>query len=184
VVTGSQAGEFFACVRYYLCEGSGGSIVVSAVTRDSVWSASKAINRIRSTASAPAGVGDQAENKTPIPVERGHFERRFTISPFAVCASVATYCANCGHMKKDTWDELRNAVLALDPDTSGASLFCLSAGTVALPAPRNLRKKADADANSKKHDGCEPGSRRQMKTRLVDLRKAGIQSADISGALV
>src|SRR6202451_2099139 len=51
-----------------------------------------------------------------------------------------TYCANCGReVKKDTVDEIADAVLALDPDTRVQVVFPLK---LAAAAPREPEKKA------------------------------------------
>src|SRR6266436_6313958 len=50
-----------------------------------------------------------------------------------------TYCANCGcEVKKDTVDEIADAVLALDPETRVQVVFPL---TVAAPPPPAAEKK-------------------------------------------
>jgi len=79
-----------------------------------------------------------------------------------------TYCANCGReVKKDTVDEVANAIVALDPDTRLQVLFPLERSTPVSqePAkpPRGKTKKAK-EANEISDS---------LKTRLFDLRKAG-----------
>jgi len=82
-----------------------------------------------------------------------------------------TYCANCGReVKKDTVDEVADAVLALDPDTRVQVLF-----------PLQTSAAASAEAAKKAARGRKPGKKAspesaltdQIKTRLFDLRKAG-----------
>ena len=80
-----------------------------------------------------------------------------------------TYCVNCGcDVKKDTVDEIADAVLALDPQTRVQVLFPLR---LAVSAPREAEKKT-ARRKSKK---AAPDSAltEQLKARLFDLRKAG-----------
>jgi len=83
-----------------------------------------------------------------------------------------TYCVNCGReVKKDTVDEIADAVLALDLGTRVQVLFPLQA---AVAAPREPEKKAGrARKASKKSSGPESGLTEQLKARLFDLRKAG-----------
>ena len=81
-----------------------------------------------------------------------------------------TYCANCGQeVKKDTVDEIADAVLALDPDTRVQVVFPLQvAGTVAV----EVEKKAGRPRKTKKA-AIESGLTEQLKARLFELRKAG-----------
>src|ERR1700685_1771702 len=82
-----------------------------------------------------------------------------------------TYCANCGcEVKKDTVDEIADAVLALDPDTRVQVVFPLK---LAAAAPREPEKKAAPWRKSKKTSAPESGLTEQLKARLFDLRKAG-----------
>ena len=82
-----------------------------------------------------------------------------------------TYCANCGcEVKKDTVDEIADAVLALDPDTRVQVVFPLK---LAAAAPREPEKKAARGRKSKKTSAPESGLTEQLKARLFDLRKAG-----------
>jgi excinuclease ABC subunit A len=94
-----------------------------------------------------------------------------------------TYCANCGHeVKKDTVDEVADAILALDPETRLQVLFPLQ-----HPAAPAAEKQKERSAKAKKspllakaaRNGA-PGSDTRgaqlteaLKTRLFDLRKAG-----------
>jgi len=87
-----------------------------------------------------------------------------------------TYCVNCGHdVKKDTVDEVADAILALEPETRLQVLFpLLRPGMTALAV-------ADKPARSKaKKAQPAPGPEKTpvplsdaLKTRLFDLRKAG-----------
>ncbi len=79
-----------------------------------------------------------------------------------------TFCANCGNeVKKDTVDEVADAILALPPETRLQVLFPLQradAGTQEATAKPALPKKRKASVE-KLSDA--------LKTRLFDLRKAG-----------
>jgi len=82
-----------------------------------------------------------------------------------------TYCVNCGReVKKDTVDEIADAVLALDPDTRVQIVFPLQA---AVAAPREVEKKVARGRKSKKNAAPDSGLTDQLKTRLFELRKAG-----------
>jgi excinuclease ABC subunit A len=83
-----------------------------------------------------------------------------------------TYCVNCGReVKKDTVDEIADAVLALDPETRVQVVFPLQP---AVAAPREPEKKAArARKSSKKASVLDSGLTDQLKARLFDLRKAG-----------
>jgi excinuclease ABC subunit A len=78
-----------------------------------------------------------------------------------------TYCAKCGaEVKKDTVDEVTDAILALDVGTRLQVLFPLQPA-INGPAPNA------AIGKSKKKGTETPQLSDQMKTRLFDLRKAG-----------
>ncbi len=81
-----------------------------------------------------------------------------------------TYCANCGReVKKDTVDEVADAILALDPATRLQVLFPLQ-----RPAPGVQEAAAKAPRSSKAKKGAGTGQLTEaLKTRLFDLRKAG-----------
>jgi len=82
-----------------------------------------------------------------------------------------TYCANCGQeVKKDTVDEIADAVLALDPDTRVQIVFPLQA---VVEAPQEPAKKVARGRKSKKAAAEDSGLTEQLKTRLFDLRKGG-----------
>jgi len=83
-----------------------------------------------------------------------------------------TYCLNCGsEVRKDTVDEIADAVLALDPGTRVQIVFPL---LPAVAVPQAAEKKAPRTRTSGKKAGV-PGSGMtdQLKARLFDLRKAG-----------
>jgi excinuclease ABC subunit A len=81
-----------------------------------------------------------------------------------------TYCVNCGcEVKKDTVDEIADAILALDPETRVQVLFPLK--VVAAPTPEADKKPRGR--KSKKVSTPETGLTEQVKARLFDLRKAG-----------
>ena len=80
-----------------------------------------------------------------------------------------TYCANCGReVKKDTVDEVADAILALDPDTRLQVLFPLQRPALGAAAPDLKAKKT-----SKTKKAAESPLTDALKTRLFDLRKAG-----------
>src|SRR6202142_324106 len=82
-----------------------------------------------------------------------------------------TYCANCGReVKKDTVDEIADAVLALDPETRVQVVFPLHP---AGAAPQEAEKKLVRTRKSAKKAAPDPGLTDQIKARLFDLRKAG-----------
>jgi excinuclease ABC subunit A len=91
-----------------------------------------------------------------------------------------TYCANCGReVKKDTVDEIADAVLALDPDTRVQVVFPLQPA-----APQEPEKKPTRGRKSKKATAENSGLTEQMKTRLFDLRKAGFNRLYQAGQVV
>jgi excinuclease ABC subunit A len=81
-----------------------------------------------------------------------------------------TYCANCGReVKKDTVDEVADAILALDPDTRLQALFPLQ-----RPAPANPESAAKAARPSKTKKSTPAGEHTEaLKIRLFDLRRSG-----------
>jgi excinuclease ABC subunit A len=82
-----------------------------------------------------------------------------------------TYCGNCGReVKKDTVDEIADAVLALDPETRVQVVFPLQS---AAAAPQEAEKKAARGRKSKKTSAPDSGLTDQLKARLFELRKAG-----------
>ena len=84
-----------------------------------------------------------------------------------------TYCLNCGReVKKDTVDEVAEAVLTLDEGTRLQVLFPLQQG-VKSPEPEKKKSR-------KRSAGVSPAAPQQfedvsdaLKTRLFDLRKRG-----------
>ncbi len=86
-----------------------------------------------------------------------------------------TYCVKCGQeVKKDTVDEVADAILALPAETRLQVLFPVqSAATTAQEThkkPRRSKKSAE-----------QTGLTDQLKTRLFDLRKAGFNRLYQSG---
>ena len=83
-----------------------------------------------------------------------------------------TYCANCSReVKKDTVDEVADAILALDPDTRLQVVFPLQRPVLSL---QEAEEKASRSARKKKSAAPEtPKLTDAIKTRLFDLRKAG-----------
>jgi excinuclease ABC subunit A len=87
-----------------------------------------------------------------------------------------TYCAKCGReVKKDTVDEVANAILALDPETRTQVLFPLQ------PAAALPQKPQRKPRTASKKDAALTGLTEQLKTRLFDLRKAGFNRLYQSG---
>jgi excinuclease ABC subunit A len=81
-----------------------------------------------------------------------------------------TYCAKCGReVKKDTVDEVADAILALNPETRLQVLFPLQ-----RPGP-SVQDPADKPPRSSKTKKVAPTVQltEALKTRLFDLRKAG-----------
>ena len=92
-----------------------------------------------------------------------------------------TYCANCGReVKKDTVDEVADAILALDPETRLQVLFPLQRPTTgiqeadATPA-RSAKTKRKTTLLAKAAKTVAPRTELPdaIKTRLFDLRKSG-----------
>jgi excinuclease ABC subunit A len=82
-----------------------------------------------------------------------------------------TYCVNCGsEVKKDTVDEIADAILTLDPGTRVQVVFPLQ---TASPTPQETEKKVPRGRKSKKPALPDSGLTDQLKTRLFDLRKSG-----------
>jgi excinuclease ABC subunit A len=90
-----------------------------------------------------------------------------------------TFCANCGNqVKKDTVDEVADAILALKPGTRLQVLFPLQ-----REDPKKDQDKAERPARTRKSPLLAKGARNgapaasaitdALKTRLFDLRKAG-----------
>ena len=95
-----------------------------------------------------------------------------------------TYCAKCGReVKKDTVDEVADAILALDPETRLQVLFPLQrAGAVSQEAAGKDGRVRGRDALAtaggtpalpKAKKGAKAELSDSLKTRLFDLRKAG-----------
>ena len=86
-----------------------------------------------------------------------------------------TYCAKCGNeVKKDTVDEVADAILALPPATRLQVLFPLNNVATAPPSAQKRKKRSVSSASrstSEKQDAS--GLSPQFKTRLFELRKAG-----------
>ena len=90
-----------------------------------------------------------------------------------------TYCVNCGReVKKDTVDEIADAVLALDPETRVQVVFPLQS---AAAPPREAEKKPARSRKSKKTSAPDSGLTDQLKARLFDLPKAGFNRLYQSG---
>ena len=91
-----------------------------------------------------------------------------------------TCCANCGReVKKDSVDEVADAILALEPETRLQALFPLQR---AIPGrstgeeqERSSRKKKSPPSRKEREKGGATALQltEALKTRLFDLRKAG-----------
>ena len=96
-----------------------------------------------------------------------------------------TYCANCGQeVKKDTVDEVSDAILALPPETRLQVLFPLNSAATAPVVGEKRRGRAGGAAASRAASGKQDSSPElspQLKTRLFDLRKAGFNRLYQSG---
>jgi excinuclease ABC subunit A len=95
-----------------------------------------------------------------------------------------TYCAKCGReVKKDTVDEVADAILALDPETRLQVVFPLQrAGTVTQESTGKggrvrgrdaLATAGGTPALQKAKKGAKVELSDSLKTRLFDLRKGG-----------
>jgi excinuclease ABC subunit A len=94
-----------------------------------------------------------------------------------------TYCANCGQeVKKDTVDEIADAVLGLDPDTRVQVVFPLQ--TAAAPTPEPEKKAGRGRKPKIKKAAADSGLTEQLKTRLFDLRKGGFNRLYQAGEVV
>jgi excinuclease ABC subunit A len=83
-----------------------------------------------------------------------------------------TYCVNCGReVKKDTVDEIADAILGLDSETRVQVVFPLQAVATAPQEP--AKKVLRARKGNKKSTAVASGLTEQLKARLFDLRKAG-----------
>jgi excinuclease ABC subunit A len=82
-----------------------------------------------------------------------------------------TYCVNCSReVKKDTVDEIADAVLALDPQTRVQVVFPLRP---VIEAAKEEKKAGRGRKSAKKVAVTDSGLTEQLKTRLFELRKAG-----------
>ncbi|HEY4904977.1 MAG TPA: excinuclease ABC subunit UvrA [Candidatus Sulfotelmatobacter sp.] len=83
-----------------------------------------------------------------------------------------TYCVNCGgEVKKDTVDEVADAILALDPETRLQVFFPLQQSSAQKP---DAEKKSKTPRRSKKKASTEVAQLSDaVKSRLFELRKAG-----------
>jgi len=87
-----------------------------------------------------------------------------------------TYCAKCGReVKKDTVDEVADAILALDPETRLQVLFPLQRAGVAeqRPVEETGRSSRSKKSPLKQSLNGAPALTDALKTRLFDLRKGG-----------
>jgi excinuclease ABC subunit A len=83
-----------------------------------------------------------------------------------------TYCVSCGcEVKKDTVDEIADAVLALDPETRVQVVFPLQSSVASTESPE--KKVSGVRKSKKKASAPDSGLTDQLKARLFDLRKAG-----------
>ncbi|HZC24877.1 MAG TPA: excinuclease ABC subunit A, partial [Candidatus Binatia bacterium] len=85
-----------------------------------------------------------------------------------------TYCANCGReVKKDTVDEVADAILALPAETRLQVLFPLQRGGAQDSAASKSGKSKSPPSREKREKGGAPTLSDALKTRLFDLRKGG-----------
>jgi excinuclease ABC subunit A len=87
-----------------------------------------------------------------------------------------TYCVNCGReVKKDTVDEVAEAILALEPETRLQVLFPLQKETgVAFGGSEKAARTGKIKKSPlKPKPGLNGAPDEALKTRLFDLRKAG-----------
>jgi len=90
-----------------------------------------------------------------------------------------TYCVKCGReVKKDTVDEVADAILALDPETRLQVLFPLQRPGVQEAVDKSSRntqkgKSKSPPSREKREKGGAPTLTDALKTRLFDLRKGG-----------
>jgi excinuclease ABC subunit A len=90
-----------------------------------------------------------------------------------------TYCANCaGEVKKDTVDEVADAVLALDPGTRVQIVFPLQA---AVPVAQVKKEDSRTRKAGKKVLPPDAGLTDHLKARLFELRKGGFNRLYQSG---
>src|SRR6266852_1517016 len=92
-----------------------------------------------------------------------------------------TYCANCGReVKKDTVDEVADAILALDPDTRLQVVFPLQR-SAPVAQDESDSKKSRSGRKKKAATGEKEELTEARKIRLFDLRKAGFNRLYQSG---
>jgi len=86
-----------------------------------------------------------------------------------------TYCANCGgEVKRDTVDEVAEAILALDPETRLQVFFPLQQSPAKKPEAAKESKPARVARKSKKKAAAAVEQLSDaIKTRLFELRKGG-----------
>jgi excinuclease ABC subunit A len=102
-----------------------------------------------------------------------------------------TYCANCGSdVKKDTVDEVADAILALDPETRLQVFFPLQRQAPGVqeapnfPGASRIRKggsKSPPSREKREKGGAPAALTEALKTRLFDLRKAGFNRLNQRG---
>ena len=101
-----------------------------------------------------------------------------------------TYCVKCGReVKKDTVDEVADAILGLEPETRLQVLFPLQGNVLAAPEgtakPNSKNRKSKSPLLSKSGRSGAPNLSLTdgLKTRLFDLRKAGFNRLYQEGQL-
>src|SRR5258708_5568277 len=88
-----------------------------------------------------------------------------------------TYCANCGReVKKDTVDEVADAILALEPETRLQEFFPLQ-----RPAPAVEQPAKSSHLPKAKKAAAAAQLSEALKIRLFDLRKGGFNRIYQSG---
>ena len=95
-----------------------------------------------------------------------------------------TFCANCGReVKKDTVDEVADAILALQPETRLQVLFPLQRDGAPAAVSGKQKSKSPPSRKEREKSGAttSAGLSDALKTRLFDLRKAGFNRLYQSG---
>ena len=85
-----------------------------------------------------------------------------------------TYCLQCGaEVKKDTVDEVADAIMALGEGTRLNVLFPLQAGHAPAAAPEKKRRTKKSSASGATGKRAETSISDPLKARLFELRKRG-----------
>ncbi|HSQ20768.1 MAG TPA: excinuclease ABC subunit A, partial [Blastocatellia bacterium] len=94
-----------------------------------------------------------------------------------------TYCINCGReVKKDTVDEVADAIQSMEPGTRLQVLFRLQRAGMSAPQPAEKAARSKSRRSTAKATSNEPLPE-SLKTRLFDLRKGGFNRLYQGGQL-